>query len=231
MDLNNRALLVGNTDGIGLAVSRRLLADGWDVTGISRSASQIEQRSYAHHVADVTSPEYPELLDQLAGASEFDVCGYFAGVGELIDLASMEKEVYVVDVNLLGMIRTVAGIVPGMARRGRGQFIGVSSLADELLSKEAPSYHASKAGFSSYLGSLALTLKPMGVAVTNVRFGFVDTKMAKGDRRPLMMTVEQAADHVERCILTRPRVHVAPRAAVPLVKLRKWMTRLARYHL
>ena len=43
----------------------------------------------------------------------------------------------------------------------------------------APSYSASKAGLSSWLGGLALALRPRGVHVTNVRLGFVDTKMAK----------------------------------------------------
>lgn len=139
----------------------------------------------------------------------------------------MGQEVHVVDVNLMGMIRTVVGVVPEMVRRGRGHFIGVSSLADELLSGDAPSYHASKAGFSNYLGSLALTLKATGVAVTNVRFGFVDTKMARGDRKPIMLSVAKAADHVERCIRRRPRVYVAPRGALPLIKFRKLMMRLA----
>jgi short-subunit dehydrogenase len=220
-------LLVGNSDGIGLEVTRRLIANGWDVSGISRSASPVEVPSYRHYVADVASPEYPELLRRLADEDAFELCGYFAGIGELVDLADMRREVEVVDVNLMGMVRTVAGVVPGMVERGSGHFIGVSSLADELLSAEAPSYHASKAGFSSYLGCLALALEPEGVAVTNVRFGFVDTKMAKGDRKPLMMSVARSADHIERCLRTRPRVHVAPRGAVPLVKLRKWMTRIA----
>jgi short-subunit dehydrogenase len=221
------ALLVGNSDGIGLAVTRRLLADGWEVTGVSRSSSPVQDSSYTHHVLDVTSAEYPELLSQLADAGDIDLCIYLAGIGELIDTSDMDHEVHVVDVNLMGMIRTVAAIVPGMVERDRGHFIGVSSLADELLSGEAPSYHASKAGFSCYLGSLAITLKRTGVAVTNVRFGFVDTKMAKGDRKPLMLSVEEATERIERCIRTRPRVCVAPRAAVPLVKLRKWMMRLA----
>lgn len=222
-----RALLIGNSDGIGLSVTRRLLAAGWDVTGISRSDSPITENGYGHNVSDVASAGYRGLLTQLSASGDFDLCGYFAGVGELVDLSDMWKEVYVVDVNLLGMIRTVACIVPPMVRRGRGHFLGVSSFADELPSSEAPSYHASKAGFSSYLASLALTLKGTGVAVTNVRFGFVDTKMAKGDRKPFMLTVDQAADHIEKCLRERPRVSMAPRAAVPLVKLRKWIMRLA----
>ena len=98
------------------------------------------------------------------------------------------------------MIRTAAKVIPQMARRGQGHFIGISSLADELFSAEAPSYHASKAGFSNYLGGLALALKPKGVYVTNIRFGFVDTKMAKGDIKPFMMGVEKSVDHIESCI-------------------------------
>lgn len=60
------------------------------------------------------------------------------------------------------------------------------------LSAEALSYHASKTGFSNYLGGLALALKPKGVQVTHVRFGFVDTNMAKGDVKPLVISVEKA---------------------------------------
>ncbi|MCB9089370.1 MAG: SDR family NAD(P)-dependent oxidoreductase [Calditrichae bacterium] len=71
--------------------------------------------------------------------------------------------------------------LPPCSSRGAGRaFIGLSSLADEMISAEAPSYHAAKAGFSNYLEGLALALKPSGVRVTNLRFGFVDTKMAKG---------------------------------------------------
>ena len=114
-----------------------------------------------------------------------------------------------------------------MVKRGQGHFIGISSMADELLSAEAPSYHASKAGFSNYLGCLALALKPMGIHVTNVRFGFVDTKMAKGDVKPFMMNVDKAVDHLEKCIKKKPACYSAPRIAVPLVKFRKFMLRLA----
>jgi short-subunit dehydrogenase len=112
-----------------------------------------------------------------------------------------------------------------MVKRGQGHFIGVSSMADELLSAEAPSYYASKAGFSNYLGGLALALKSKGVHVTNVRFGFVDTKMAKGDKKPFMMNVEKAVDHLETCIRKKPARYTAPLVAIPMVKLLKLMTK------
>ena len=176
---------------------------------------------------DVCDKKYSEMINELVCKIPVDLCIYFAGIGELFDPENMSSEPAVIDVNLTGMVKTAASVIPGMVKRGQGHFIGISSMADELLSAEAPSYHASKAGFSNYLGCLALALKPMGIHVTNVRFGFVDTKMAKGDVKPFMMNVDKAVDHLEKCIKKKPACYSAPRIAVPLVKFRKFMLRLA----
>ena len=82
----------------------------------------------------------------------------------MLDTTQMEREIEIVNVNFLGMVRTVAVVIPAMVAQGSGHFIGLSSLADEMISAEAPSYSASKAGFSNYLESLALALCPSGVS-------------------------------------------------------------------
>ena len=224
--MKQQALMVGNSDGIGLATTRRLLKGGWNIIGISRSESPITSTSYCHRVADVSNNRYSELIDEMMMEGQLDMCIYFVGIGELLDPLDMKEEPKIIDVNLTGMVKTAAGVIPQMVKRGRGHFMGVSSLADELLSAEAPSYHASKAGFSNYLGGLALALKPKGVHVTNVRFGFVDTKMAKGDIKPFMMKVEKAVDHLEYCIRKKPVCYTAPKIAIPLIKFRKLIMRL-----
>jgi short-subunit dehydrogenase len=221
-----KAILVGNSDGVGLATTKRLLATGWDIIGVSRSESPITSANYHHRVADVGDSGYPDLIHELVREDAPDLCIYLVGIGELLNPLDMNGEARIIDVNLTGMVRTAAAVVPPMVKRGRGHFIGVSSLADELLSAEAPSYHASKAGFSNYLGGLALALKPKGVYVTNVRFGFVDTKMAQGHVKPFMLTVEKAVDHLESCINKKPTCRTAPRIAVPLIKFRKLVMRL-----
>jgi len=157
----------------------------------------------------------------------FDLCVYFVGIGELLDPLNMDLEPEIIDVNLTQMVRTAACVIPHMVKRGEGHFIGVSSLADELLSAEAPSYHASKAGFSNYLGGLALAVKQKNVYITNIRFGFVDTKMAKGDIKPFMMSVEKAVDHMELCIRNKPVRYTAPKIVIPLIKFRKWIMKLS----
>lgn len=224
--MTGKAILIGNSDGIGLATTRELLNRGWTVVGISRSKSPLEDGAYRHIVADVQDDRYPARLKSVVDEAPVDLCIYCVGIGELLDFSAMEREAKIVDVNLTGMVKTAAVVIPPMVVRETGHFIGISSLADEMLSPEAPSYHASKAGFSSYLESLALALKPKGVYVTNVRFGFVDTKMAKGDRKPFMMPVERAVQHLFKCIDNKPIRHTAPRIVIPLVRFRSWMLRL-----
>jgi len=209
-----------------LAATKRLLAAGWDIIGISRSESPIKNTSYHHQAADVSNINYLDLMSELVIKDPVDLCIYFAGIGELLDPLNMNGEARIFDVNLTGMVKTAAAVIPQMVKKGQGHFIGISSLADELLSPEAPSYYASKAGLSSYLGSLALALKPKGVYVTNVRFGFVDTKMAKGDVKPFMMNIEKAVDHLGLCIRKKPVRYTAPKITVPLVKFRKLMMKL-----
>jgi short-subunit dehydrogenase len=225
--VRGKALLIGNSDGIGLATTKELLKRGWKITGISRSASPIENPSYEHIVAEVQDDEYPgRLKSALEKGEPVDLCVFCAGIGEMLDLSSMEAEAEILNVNLLGMVKTASCVIPLMVERGKGHFIGLSSVADEMLSPEAPSYHASKAGFSNYLEGLALALRRKGVHVSNVRFGFVDTKMAKGDVKPFMMGVERAAGHLLSCIEKKPIRYTAPWFVIPLVKFRRWMLRL-----
>ena len=219
-----KALIIGNSDGIGLNITSELLKREWGIVGISRSKSPIENSSYTHFVSEVQQDKYLQQLKSMLHKIKFvDLCIYCAGIGELLDIEKMERDIAVFEVNLIGMVKTASCVIPLMVKRGEGHFIGISSVADEILSAEAPSYHASKAAISNYLEGLALALKPRGVNITNIRFGFINTKMAKGDAKPFMMTVEEATKHLLSCIEKRPIRYTAPKIVIPLVKFRRWM--------
>ncbi|MBN2104650.1 SDR family NAD(P)-dependent oxidoreductase [bacterium] len=225
--MNRNALIIGNSDGIGLGITHALLERGWKAVGISKSPSVIENRNYSHYIEDVRQVSFQKTVRNILNDGAPDLCVYCAGIGELLDLENMQKEIDIFQVNLMGLIRTAVQVIPVMAERGQGHFIGLSSVADILLSPEAPGYHASKAGFSNYLESLGLALKQKGVYVTNIRFGFVDTKMAKGEIKPFMISVEKAVSHILKCIEKRPVRYTAPRIIVPLVNFRCFMMRLS----
>ena len=220
------ALIIGNSDGIGLGLTKRLLELGWKVKGISRSDTQVEHKNYDHIISKVEASDYIDrLTSSVKHSKKIELCVYCVGIGELLDFSDMQKEAQIIDVNLLALVHTMSVVIPAMLKNGSGQFIGLSSVADAMISAEAPSYHASKAGFSNYLEGMALALKPEGIFVTNIRFGFVDTKMAKGDVRPFMMSVERAIDHILKCMDKKPARYTAPKIVIPLVKFRDFMLR------
>jgi len=158
--MKRNAIVIGNSDGIGLGLTVELLERGWSVIGLSRSASPVEHPACRHVVIDVRDPRYVSLLGEtIGGDCPVDLCVYCAGIGEQLDLADMRREADIFEVNLVGMVRTASVVVPRMVQRGSGHLVGLSSMADELLSSEAPSYHASKAGFSNYLEGLALAYR------------------------------------------------------------------------
>jgi short-subunit dehydrogenase len=228
MDNGNlkNAIIIGNSDGIGLGLTKRLLELGWKVKGISRSDTHIENMNYNHIISNVEASDYIDRLTSLVNNSrKIDLCVYCVGIGELLDFSDMQKDAQIIDVNLVAVVHTMSVVIPAMLRNGSGHFIGLSSVADTMISAEAPSYHASKAGLSNYLEGMALALKPEGIFITNIRFGFVDTKMAKGNVRPFMMSVERATDHILKCMAKKPVRYTAPKIVIPLVKLREFMLR------
>jgi NAD(P)-dependent dehydrogenase (short-subunit alcohol dehydrogenase family) len=214
-----RALLVGNSDGIGLAFTESLIGAGWDVTGLSRSALSEaaiagEHGDYRHFVGDVLAPDYVQTLEEIWSArGPFDLVVHLVGVGYGLNRDNFKHEAKTIRTNFVSMVELASIAMPKFAASGRGHFMGLSSIADEILLHDAPSYCASKAGYSAYLKSLALGYKRRGVAVTNVRFGFVDTKMAKGEKKPFMITTQKAAAVLMKCVARRPMQMTFPKTA------------------
>ena len=201
--MNKKALFIGNSDGIGLAATRRLLEADWEIVGISKSDSPIKNEHYQHHTIDVSDSKYKELLNEIVKDNPPDLCIYFAGIGEFMNIRDMSMEPKVIDVNFTSMVRTASVVIPKMVKVRRGHFIGLSSMADELITPDAPSYCASKAGFSSYLAALR-----------------------KSDAKPFMISIEKAVDHIEYCIRKKPARYSAPKIAIPFVKLLKLVMKL-----
>lgn len=220
-------LVIGNSDGIGLALTKTLFDRGDQVIGISKSPSPLGPDGPQHEIEDVTAPGYQEVLKcLLLEVGHFDAVIYCVGIGSELKLPDLSNESHVIDVNFKAMVQTMGIFVPHWLERKDGHFIGLSSIADDLYDPDAPSYSASKAGFSNYLISMGFKLAPENIAVTNVRFGFVDTKMAKADKKPLMITVETAAQHVLNCLEKRPMQLTVPKLAGATVHAIKWLQSL-----
>ena len=225
--MNRNILIIGNSDGIGAAVTRALVAQGNLVVGISRSPSPLGPEGPKHVVQDISAPNYPKILRRIIEEEgPFDACIFCAAIGSELTLPNLSQEAHVIEVNFTAMVHTLAALTPGWLEQGRGHFIGLSSLADDFYNKDAPSYTASKAGFSNYLVSMAFKLQSQGVHVTNIRFGFVDTKLPKASWKPLMMSTDQAANHVIRCMKSKPIQLSVPKFAGLVIHSIRWVQSL-----
>ncbi len=214
-----RALVVGSSAGIGLAIARRLCAAGYTVVGLARRPAPIDHAGYRHVIADVRSPDFRGVL---AGLEVPDVAIYCAGIGVELDVETFAREVEAFEVNLVGAVIAAEVLIPRMIAAGHGHFLGVSSQGDQVIDPGAPSYAASKAGLSSYLEGLAKACRPRGVYVTNARFGFVDTAMSREvSVRPFLITAERAAELLERCLARKPARFTYPKKMAALLWLVK----------
>ncbi len=223
--MSDQALLIGNSDGIGLALTRALLARGWTVHGLSRSRSAIEHERYRHIVVDVRTEAYTSALRDVLAREEIRLVVYCAGIGEGFDTTRLDNDVATFQVNLIGLVKTVECALPALVSRRAGTLVGLSSMADVLRVKASPAYGASKAAMSHYLECVARAVRHTGVGVVNVRLGFVDTKMAKAPVRPWMLPPDMAAERILRRVLVEAppaRVNIPRRMAV-LVAAARWL--------
>ena len=195
----------GASSGIGAALVRTLAAEGCQVAAVARRTELLEELTAACPAGtvhpfthDVTAAgEVPELLERIvATLGGLDTLVYVAGVMPLIGAQEYDhgKDRRMVQVNLLGGMAWCAEAARLFRTERRGTIVGISSVAGDRGRRMNPAYHASKAGFTTYLESLRNRLEVHGVRVVTIKPGMVETPMtAEVEKLVLPITADQAA--------------------------------------
>jgi 3-oxoacyl-[acyl-carrier protein] reductase len=172
-------LVTGGNRGIGLAIARRLAADGDAVTVTSRSGDAVDGLTVAGcDVRDAASVDAAFAVAESAhGPVEVLVANAGITRDQLLVLMSEEDFAAVVDTNLTGAYRAAKRAARGMIRMRRGRIIFISSAAGLLGSAGQTNYAAAKAGLVGLARSLARELASRGITVNVVAPGLVDTDM------------------------------------------------------
>jgi 3-oxoacyl-[acyl-carrier protein] reductase len=190
------ALVTGAASGIGRATALRLAGEGAAVAVIDRDAEGAEQTaseicaSGAKAKAFVCDVGHSERVTEVAAAAErdlgpVDVLANVAGIGDpaaagRIAEITDERWNMVLAVNLGGPFFFCRALLPGMAERGRGAIVNVSSLAGRSKSATGGlSYSSSKAGLLGLTRHLAFDYGPRGIRVNAICPGGVDTPMLR----------------------------------------------------
>lgn len=185
------ALVTGAARGIGLAVARRFLADGFRVALLD-----IEGELLAKSVAALANPDATlalicDVSDANAVACAFaeierrfgrlDVLVNNAGVAVFSPLMETSDADWsrVLAVNLTGPFLCTKAAVPLMRRHGGGAIVNITSISGLRASTLRSAYGSSKAGLAHLTKQLAVELAELGIRVNGVAPGPVDTAMAK----------------------------------------------------
>ncbi|MCL2556505.1 MAG: SDR family NAD(P)-dependent oxidoreductase [Firmicutes bacterium] len=174
--LNQRAVIVGASSGIGLATAKLFIENNVDVVNISRNQAP-EGTVDLDILADAsTEGSLTAAIDYAAQEGKIDTFIYCAGYSMASPLEHCEPHDYryLFDVNFFGIIESLKAVIPYMKEVG-GRIILVSSLAGTIPLMFDSIYSASKAAVDKLAESADLELKPYGIRVTSVRPGGVAT--------------------------------------------------------
>ncbi|QEY16632.1 SDR family oxidoreductase [Cellvibrio sp. KY-GH-1] len=175
-------LITGANRGIGLALSKTYLAQGWQVLAVCRNASPELVESGARVIAgvDVTDQAALNKLADTFTGKKIDLLINNAGILQRealgnLDYASIEQQL---NVNAIAPLRVTEAFLGNLQRGAKVAFITsrMGSISDNT-SGSYYGYRMSKAALNAAAMSLARDLQPKGIAVAVLHPGYVQTAM------------------------------------------------------
>ena len=211
-----RIIIIGATSGIGRALAKFYAEVGNRIGIVGRRVELLESLraeqpdkfvSQQLDVTEIASVEdkLNKLADELGG---LDLLIISSGTGELNPTLDFVVERPTLETNVLGFTAVADWAYRYFEKQGAGHLVGITSIAALLGEAEAPAYSATKAFQVNYLEALRNRAKKGGrkIVVTEIRPGFVDTDMAKGDGKFWVAPVEKAAKQIARAIQKRRKI-------------------------
>ncbi len=211
-----KAIVIGATSGIGKSLAELLLREGYEV-GVTGRREELFQSIKTQEtsriffgkmdVQDVSTlePICNELVRQMGG---LDLLIISAGIGEENKNLNFEVENSVIKTNIQGFTCMADWALRHFKEQGYGHLVNISSIAGIRGNGIAPSYNATKAYQINYLEGLRINVKDYGssITITDVRPGFVDTPMAKGEGLFWVASVQKAAEQIFEAIKQKRKV-------------------------
>jgi NAD(P)-dependent dehydrogenase (short-subunit alcohol dehydrogenase family) len=208
-----RVVISGASSGLGLALARHYLQQGAVIAVFARRAELLQALSnqfphqvhcYPLDVRDATAIQ-AAAHDFIARAGVPDIVIANAGVsrGTLTEYAEdILAFQQVMDIDVLGMVKTFQPFVVPMRAAKKGTVVGISSVAGFRGLPGSEAYSASKAAATSYLESLRVELRSTGIKVVTICPGYIKTPMTDVNSyaMPFIIEADDAARRFARVI-------------------------------
>ena len=205
-----KAIIIGATSGIGKAVAEILLQEGYlvGVTGRREDLFPAMQQQFSGRIfckkmdvqeLSTLASICNELVNQIGG---MDLLVISAGIGEGNKQLDFEIENDVIKTNIQGFTCIADWGTSFFKKQGHGHLVNISSIAGIRGNGLAPSDNATTAYQINYLEGVRLNTLKSGndITITDVRPGFVDTAMAKGNGLFWVAPVKKAAEQIVEAI-------------------------------
>lgn len=202
------AWLVGASTGIGRATAAQLHAAGARVVVSARSEATLQEFTRQHPGSTAIALDATDR-DALRAAAQrvvgehgrIDLALYCAGTYAPMRATDFDLDVALrhVQVNQVGALLMLDAVLPQLLRQataGQGGHISlVSSVAGYRGLPQALAYGPTKAALINLAEVLYLDLQPLGLGVSVINPGFVETPLTAQNafRMPALITPEQAA--------------------------------------
>ena len=199
-------MVTGAASGLGLALVTAFAARGDQVlaTDVSADRPTTLPALVDYLSLDVRSDEAwgAALEHVVATMGGLDLLVNNAGVAAAgrIDVATMEEWQWIVDINLLGVVRGCRTFTPLFKQQGSGHIVNTASLAGLVHAPGMSAYNTVKAGVVALSETLLHELGPHGIAVSVICPSFFRTNLT-GSFRGADAEVEQAG----AALVTRSR--------------------------
>lgn len=211
------AWVTGASTGIGRALALRLAAEGCSVAASARGADALEAlereaESLPGRIVavplDVTdAAAIAEARDRIVAELGLpDLCVLNAGTYIPVDAKTLDAGDFQLqfDLNVMGTVKMLEAVIPGMVARKSGRIAVVSSISGYRGLRTASAYGATKAALINMCEALRMELGDAGIVVQLVNPGFIKTPLTdKNDfPMPFLMPVDKAVDRFYRGLLT-----------------------------
>ncbi|MGH3726935.1 MAG: 3-oxoacyl-ACP reductase FabG1 [Mycobacterium sp.] len=174
-------LVTGGNRGIGLAVARRLAADGHNVTITHRGSGAPD--GLVGVQCDITDNDQVDAafkeVEEKQGPVEVLVANAGITADMLIMRMSEEQFLKVIDANLIGTFRLAKRASRNMIKKRFGRLIFMGSVAGQIGLPGQSNYSASKAGLVGMARALTRELGSRSITANVVAPGFIDTDMTR----------------------------------------------------
>ena len=227
-----KIIIIGSSSGVGKELAILYAKQNQSVAITARRHNLLDElkTKYPNNIItsafDVTAgdneKQIESLIQKLGG---LDLLIYNAGYGDPSLELVPETERMTTLTNVNGFVEIVSYAFHYFVQQGHGHIALISSISALRGNSWTPAYSASKAYMSNYAEGLSIKARKLkkDIYITDIKPGFIKTKMAKGNKQFWVAPVDKAALQIIKAIDKKKRVVYITKRWWLIAQIIKWL--------